>query len=44
MKKNQFIKDIGFNDEVDSLFLLGAASLQQARNGPFWRLELKDAS
>ena len=44
MKKNQFIRDIGFNDEVDSLFLLGAASLQQARNGPFWRLELKDAS
>ena len=44
MKKTQFIKDIGFNDDVDSLFLLGAASLQQARNGPFWRLELKDAS
>jgi len=44
MKKTQFIKDIGFNDDVDSLFLLGAASLQQARNGPFWRLEIKDAS
>jgi 3'-5' exoribonuclease len=44
MKKTQFIKDIGSNDEVDSLFLLAAASLHQARNGPFWRLELKDAS
>jgi len=44
MKKTQFIKDIGSNDEVDSFFLLGSASLQQARNGPFWRLELKDAS
>ena len=44
MQKTQFIKDIGSNDEVNSLFLLGAASLQQARNGPFWRLELKDAS
>ena len=44
MKKTQFIRDIGSNDEVDSLFLLGAASLQQARNGLFWRLELKDAS
>ena len=44
MKKTQFIKDIGFNDEVDSLFLLGTTSFQQARNGPFWRLELKDAS
>ena len=44
MKKTQFIKDIGSGDDVDALFLLGAASLQQARNGPFWRLELKDAS
>jgi 3'-5' exoribonuclease len=44
MQKIQFIKDIGSNDDVDSFFLLGAASLQQARNGPFWRLELKDAS
>ena len=48
MEKTQFVRDItrdiGSNDEVDSLFLLGAASLQQARNGPFWRLELKDAS
>ena len=44
MKKNQFVKDIGPNDEVCGLFLLGAASLLQARNGPFWRLELKDCS
>jgi len=44
MQKIQFIKDIGSNDDVHSLFLLGAAWLQQARNGPFWRLELKDAS
>ena len=44
MQKIQFIKDIDSNDDVHSLFLLGAASLQQARNGPFWRLELKDAS
>ncbi|MCL2123907.1 MAG: HD domain-containing protein [Desulfovibrionaceae bacterium] len=44
MQKTQFIKDIGANDDVDSFFLLGAAAIQQARNGPFWRLELKDAS
>ena len=44
MQKKQFIKDIGSNDDVDAIFLLGAASIQQARNGPFWRLELKDAS
>ncbi|MDR2696590.1 MAG: HD domain-containing protein [Deltaproteobacteria bacterium] len=44
MKKTQFIKDIVPGDDVDALFLLGAAALHQARNGPFWRLELKDAS
>ena len=43
-KKIQFIKDIAAGDEIDSLFLLSQANLSQARNGPFWRLELKDNS
>jgi 3'-5' exoribonuclease len=43
MKKIQYINEIVAGDEVRDLFLLAAASLQQARNGPFWRLELKDA-
>jgi 3'-5' exoribonuclease len=43
MKKNQYINEITAGDEVHDLFLLASASLQQARNGPFWRLEFKDA-
>ena len=42
--KQQWAKEIAAGDEVRSLFLVGAASQQQARNGPFWRLELRDAS
>ena len=38
------IADITPGSEICSLLLVGAASLLQARNGPFWRLELKDAS
>lgn len=37
-------KALSSGDEVRMLFLVSAASQQQARNGPFWRLELKDAS
>lgn len=37
-------KALSSGDEVHMLFLVSAASQQQARNGPFWRLELKDAS
>ena len=44
MKKTQCIKDIGAGDEVRDVFLISAASQQQAKNGPFWRLELKDAT
>ena len=42
MQKIQFIKDIAAGDEVDDLFLLAGAGQGQARNGLFWRLELKD--
>ncbi len=44
MEKRQTIRDIAANDEVSGLFLLGSATLQQSRNGPFWRLELRDAT
>ena len=44
MPKTQFIADFSVGDEVATLFLLGAASQGQARNGPFWKLELRDAS
>lgn len=42
--KQQWAREMTAGDEVRSLFLVGAASQQQARNGPFWRLELRDAS
>lgn len=42
LQKTQFIKDIAPGDEIDTLFLLAQAVQAQARNGPFWRLELKD--
>lgn len=44
MQKIQFIRDISANDEVASIFAVTLAAQGQARNGPFWRLELADAS
>ena len=37
-------KDVAPGDEIRALYLIGSASQLQAKNGPFWRLELKDAS
>ena len=42
--KTQFIADLSVGDDVTTLFLLGAATQGQARNGPFWKLELRDSS
>ena len=44
MEKIQFVKDIHPGDEVHTLFLIASVSAGTARNGPFVRLELKDAS
>lgn len=44
MQKTQFVRDIEQNEEVRSLFAITMATQGQARNGPFWRLELSDAS
>lgn len=44
MQIRQSVKAIAPSGEVRSIFLLGAASLQQSRNGPFWKLELRDAT
>lgn len=44
MQQRQTIRDLKVNDDVRSVFLIGAASLQQSRNGPYWRLELRDAT
>ncbi len=44
MAKTQFIADYTNGDEVATVFLLASAQQGQARNGPFWRLELRDAT
>ena len=44
MTKSHYIADFSVGDEVATLFLLGSASQGQARNGPFWKLELRDSS
>ncbi len=42
--KGHTLAEIEAGREVRGLFLIAAASQQQARNGPFWRLELRDAT
>ena len=42
LKKIQFVRDISNNDEVLTIFAITQATLAQARNGPYWRLELSD--
>lgn len=44
MQKRQYIQDIAQNSEVSGLFLIAGATLSQSRNGPFWRLELRDST
>lgn len=44
MEKKQSVIDIKAHDEVYDVFLIASAQLHQARNGPFWRLELRDAT
>jgi 3'-5' exoribonuclease len=44
MTDHQNISEIVANDVVRSSYLVSAASLQQAKNGPYWKLELKDAT
>lgn len=44
MDKTQFIADLKNGQEVASIFLLASASQGQARNGPFWKLALRDAT
>ncbi|WP_294484205.1 HD domain-containing protein [uncultured Mailhella sp.] len=44
MTEHQKISAMSAGDEIASAYLVSLASLQQSRNGPYWRLELKDAS
>lgn len=42
--ERRWARDVAPGEEIRTLYLIGAASQLQAKNGPFWRLELKDAS
>lgn len=42
--KNLMISDLELGAEVADLFILAVAQQGQARNGPYWRLEFRDAS
>ena len=44
MHEHQKISAMTAGDEIRSVYLINQASLQQSRNGPYWRLEFKDAS
>ncbi|WP_346665198.1 HD domain-containing protein [uncultured Mailhella sp.] len=44
MTEHRKISDLAAGEEIASNYLISLASLQQSRNGPYWRLELKDAS
>lgn len=44
MEKGDYVKDILPNTEVEGLFATVDPSLNQARNGPFWKLGLADAT
>lgn len=38
------VKDLALGAEVSEVFLLSSAQQHQARNGPYWRLEFRDAT
>ena len=39
----RFINDLALGDEIADVYILCAAQQGQARNGPYWRLDFKDA-
>ncbi len=43
-QKSQYVRDLTISSEVADIFLLTSAQQGQARNGPYWRLEFRDAS
>ncbi len=43
MTEHQKINAVSAGDAISSIYLISLASQQQSRNGPYWRLELKDA-
>ena len=44
LAKTLMISDLALGTEVADLFILAGAQQGQAKNGPYWRLEFRDAS
>ncbi len=44
MQEHTAIQDIPPHTEIQGVYVLSAASQHQARNGPFWKVELRDAT
>lgn len=44
LSKRLYVSDIALGVEVADIFLIASAQQGQARNGPYWRLEFRDAS
>ncbi len=44
MQQHIFIKDLPPHGTIRGVYLLSAASLQNAKNGPYWNITLNDAS
>lgn len=44
MQKTLFINELSAGAEFNGIFLLARAEQAQAKNGPYWRIELRDAS
>lgn len=38
------VSELALGSEVDDIFIISAAQQGQARNGPYWRIEFRDAS
>lgn len=44
MDKKQFVAELMPGESAEGLFLVAAAQQNQARNGPYWRVEFRDAT
>ncbi|MDR1125753.1 MAG: HD domain-containing protein [Deltaproteobacteria bacterium] len=44
MDKKQFVAELAPGEMAEGLFLVAAAQQNQARNGPYWRVEFRDAT
>ena len=44
MEKNIFINELQIGSTIEDFFLLSSAQKATAKNGPYWKLVLQDAS